>query len=71
MEMHPEFGTAWRTYAAAAGMAGRLNEATRALTEAKRLQPSLSVEWVERHHPIVKASDRATYIQGLRSAGLE
>lgn len=70
VEMHPEFGTAWRTYAAAAGMAGRLEEAGRALKEAKRLQPTLSVEWVERFHPIVKVSDRAKYIQGLRAAGL-
>jgi TolB-like protein/Flp pilus assembly protein TadD len=71
VELHPDFGTAWRTYAASAGMAGRLEEAARALKEARRLQPSLSVEWVERFHPIVRASDRAVYIQGLRAAGLE
>jgi TolB-like protein len=71
LELHPDFGTAWRTYAAAAGMAGRREEAAHALKEAKRLQPTLSVEWVERFHPIVKASDRAIYIQGLRAAGLE
>ena len=71
VELHPDFGTAWRTYAAAAGMAGRQEEAARALKEAKRLQPTLSVEWVERFHPIVKASDRAIYIRGLRAAGLE
>jgi len=71
VELHPDFGTAWRTYAAAAGMAGRREEAAHALKEAKRLQQTLSVEWVERFHPIVKASDRAIYIQGLRAAGLE
>jgi TolB-like protein/Tfp pilus assembly protein PilF len=71
VEMRPEFGTAWRTYAAAAGMAGRLEEAAEALKEAKRLQPTLSLEWVETFHPIVNVSDRATYIQGLRAAGLE
>ena len=70
VELHPDFGTAWRTYAAAAGMARQLEEAARALTEAKRLQPALSVEWVESFHPIVKASDRAIYIEGLRAAGL-
>ena len=68
---YPDFGTAWRTYAAAAGMAGRREEAAHALREAKRLQPTLSADWVERFHPIVKASDRAMYIQGLRAAGLE
>jgi TolB-like protein/Tfp pilus assembly protein PilF len=71
VELYPDFGTAWRTYAAAAGMAGRQEEAAQALREAKRLQPTLSAEWVERFHPIVKASDRAVYIQGLRAAGLE
>ena len=71
VELHPDFGTAWRTYAAAAGMAGRREEAAHALMEAKRLHPTLSAEWVERFHPIVKASDRAVYIQGLRAAGLE
>jgi len=70
VELHPDFGTAWRTYAAAAGMAGRREEASRALAEARRLQPALSVEWVETSHPIVKASDRAIYIEGLRAAGL-
>ena len=70
VELHPDFGTAWRTYAAAAGMAGRLVEASRALGEARRLQPALSLEWVEACHPIVRASDRAIYIEGLRAAGL-
>ena len=41
-----------------------------ALAEAKRLHPSLSVEWVEKYHPIVHAKDRAVYIEGLRAAGL-
>ena len=71
VELHPDFGTAWRTYAAAAGMAGRRAEAAHALKEAKRLQPTLSADWVERFHPIVKASDRALYIEGLWAAGLE
>lgn len=71
VELLPDFGTAWRTYAAAAGMAGRRDEGIRALKEAKRLQPALTVDWVETFHPIVRASDRAIYIQGLRAAGLE
>jgi adenylate cyclase len=71
VDLNPDFVTAWRTYAAAAGMAGRLDEATNALSRAKRLQPSLSVEWVDKYHQIVRASDRTIYIQGLRAAGLE
>ena len=71
VELNPDFVTAWRTYAAAAGMAGLRDTAAHALTNAKRLQPSLSIDWVEKYHQIVKASDRAIYIQGLRAAGLE
>jgi adenylate cyclase len=70
VELRPHFGSAWRTLAAAAGKAGNLDVATRALSEAKRLHPSLSIEWVERHHPIVHENDRLTYIEGLKAAGL-
>jgi adenylate cyclase len=44
--------------------------AASALAEAKRLQPSLSLEWVDKYHPIVRAQDRAIYSDGLRKAGL-
>jgi Flp pilus assembly protein TadD len=71
VELQPDFGTAWRTYAASAGKAGRREEAARALKEARRLQPTLSVAWVENFHPIVKAADRLIYIEGLRAAGLK
>jgi adenylate cyclase len=71
VELRPHFGTAWRTLAAAAGMAGELDTAARALSEAKRLQPSLSIEWVDNYHPIVHEKDRVVYIEGLRAAGLK
>jgi adenylate cyclase len=71
VELRRHMGTAWRTLAAAAGKAGNLDMADRALAEAIRLHPSLSVEWVERYHPIVHERDRAIYIEGLRAAGLE
>jgi adenylate cyclase len=71
VQLRPHFGTAWRTYAAAAGLAGDITSATHALKEATRLQPSLTVAWVENHHPIVHAKDRALYIEGLRAAGLK
>jgi tetratricopeptide (TPR) repeat protein len=71
VELRPNFGTAWRTYAASAGMAGDTTTARKALTAAKRLHPSLSAEWVERFHPIVRPTDRAIYIEGLRIAGLD
>ena len=71
VQLRPHFGTAWRTFAAAAGLAGDVDLAARALSEAKRLQPNLTIDWVERYHPIVRAEDRAMYIDGLRKAGLE
>ena len=70
VELRPHFGSAWRTLAAAAGKARNLDVATRALSEAKRLHPSLSVKWIERHHPIVHEKDRLIYTEGLRAAGL-
>jgi TolB-like protein/Flp pilus assembly protein TadD len=70
VELNPDFVSAWRTYAAAAGMAGLPEAAANALSNAKRLQPALSIEWVEKYYQIVKASDRAIYILGLQAAGL-
>ena len=58
VELRPHFVTAWRTYAASAGMAGDRDVAAYALSQAKPLQPSLSVEWVERYHGIVCLEDR-------------
>ena len=69
VELNPDFVSAWRTYAAAAGMAGLPEAAADALSNAKRLQPALSIDWVEKYYQIVKASDRAIYIQGLQAAG--
>ena len=52
-------------------MAGDKETAAYALSQTKRLQPSLSVEWVEKYHGIVRSEDRARYIRGLMIAGLE
>ena len=70
VELRPHFCSAWLTLAAAAGKAGNLDVAARALSEAKRLHPSLSVEWVEKYHPIIHEGDRRVYVEGLRAAGL-
>ena len=52
-------------------LVGDLDGARAALAEAKRLQPSLTLAWAEKYHPIVQAVHRAPYIEGLRRAGLE
>ncbi|WP_245500057.1 tetratricopeptide repeat protein [Mesorhizobium sp. M4B.F.Ca.ET.089.01.1.1] len=71
VDLRQNFGTAWRTYAASAGMAGDRAAAIHALSQARRLHPSVSVDWVEKYHPIVHDKDRARYIEGLRVAGLD
>lgn len=68
--LRPRFTSAWRSLAASAGIVGDIDTAAAALAEAKKLQPELSVEWIETHHPIVRPEDRAIYIEGLRKAGL-
>jgi TolB-like protein/Tfp pilus assembly protein PilF len=68
--LQPRFGTAWRTLAASAGCAGDLGTAREALAQARWLQPTLSLDWIERFHPIVRAADRARYAGGLAAAGL-
>ena len=71
VQLRPHFLAAWKTLAAAAGLSGDREVAISALAEAKRLQPDLSIDWIEKYHPIVHEKDRAMYIEGLRAAGLE
>lgn len=70
VQLRPNFGTAWRSLAAAAGCAEDLDAGADALANALRLQPNLTLDWVERYHPIVRFQDRARYVEGLRKAGL-
>ena len=51
-------------------MAGETAIAIHAVSQAKILQPSLSVEWVDRYHAIVRPEDRYRYILGLKAGGL-
>lgn len=70
VELRPYFVAAWRTLAACAGMNGDREIAAKAVSQARLLQPSLSVEWVENYHPIVRPEDRKRYIDGLKVGGL-
>ena len=70
VQLRPHFGTAWRSLAASAGMAGDIAQAASALSSALRLQPNLTLDWIETYHPIVRREDRARYAEGLRRAGL-
>ncbi len=71
VQLRPDYGTAWRTLTAAAGLAGDLDLARQGLAECKRLQPNLSIAWVEKYYPLIRTEDRSRYINGLRRAGLE
>jgi adenylate cyclase len=70
VQLKPNFGTAWRSLAAVAGLSGNLALAASALGEARRIQPNLTLDWIERHHPIVQETHRSLYAEGLRRAGL-
>jgi Flp pilus assembly protein TadD len=70
VQLRPHFLGAWRSLAVAAALAGDGDIARAALAEAQRLQPDLSVDWVEKYIPIVQEHDRRMYIQGLKAAGL-
>ena len=71
VQLRPRFVSAWRSLAAAAGLVGDSETAATALAEARRLQPELSTEWIERYYALVEREDREIYIQGLRKAGLK
>jgi len=71
VQLRPHYGTAWRTLAAANGLLGDASAAALALAEAHRIQPNLSVAWVEKYYPLVDAALRARYIEGLKKAGLK
>jgi tetratricopeptide (TPR) repeat protein len=70
VQLRPNFGTAWRTLASSAGLAGDLETGRAALSETRRLQPNLSADWIMQHHPIVASEDRERYVDGLRRSGL-
>lgn len=71
VQLRPHFGTAWRTLAAAAGLAGDLETGRQALQQCRRLQPALSLAWIENYHPIVNKADRDRYCAGLAAVGLD
>jgi tetratricopeptide (TPR) repeat protein len=70
VEDRPHFGTAWRTLAAAAGLAGRPDVAREALARCRELQPSLSLEWVRTTHAMSDPALLDRFARGLAAAGL-
>src|SRR6478672_7491099 len=60
-----------RVLTAAAGMAGERDVAAAALQELKRVQPNITLAWIESEMPIGSDAERAHYLEAFRRAGLE
>ena len=70
VQFRPRFTSAWRSLAAAAGIAGDHDTAAEALAKIRQLQPEFSADWVEENYPLVRPADREIYIEGLLKAGV-
>jgi tetratricopeptide (TPR) repeat protein len=62
---------AYRQLVINSALAGELEEAKLALGTVKRLQPDISLKWIEEWVPFVRAEDRRKYVEGFRLAGLD
>jgi adenylate cyclase len=67
---HKALDAGWRAYpyrglAAAYALDGKMEEATSALAEARRLNPQLTLKWLQTHSPSIPR-----LVDGLRKAGL-
>jgi tetratricopeptide (TPR) repeat protein len=65
-----DFVGAHRVLVAAAGMAGHKAVAEAALSELRRAQPNVSLDWIAKQIPFKLDADREHYLEGLRRAGL-
>jgi TolB-like protein/cytochrome c-type biogenesis protein CcmH/NrfG len=71
LRQRSDFVGAHRVLTAAAGMAGETETAKAALQELRRVQPNVSLAWIEKEMPIQRKSEIQHYLEGLRRAGLE
>ena len=65
-----DFVGAHRVLTAAAGMAGQDDIARAALSELRRVQPNISLSWIEQQMPIRHQADLQHYLTAFRQAGL-
>jgi tetratricopeptide (TPR) repeat protein len=64
------FSGGHRIFAASLAQAGQIDEARRAVEQLKKLQPDISIAWIEANIPY-KPAAMAKLVDGLRKAGLE
>lgn len=65
-----DFVGAHRVLTAAAAMAGQSEVAVAALQELRRVQPNISLGWIEGQMPMKLDAERKHYIEAFRQAGL-
>jgi TolB-like protein/cytochrome c-type biogenesis protein CcmH/NrfG len=70
MRQRADFVGAHRVLTAAAGMLGDAQLAMSALQGLHRTQPGLSLAWLTRELPMLRAEDREHYLEGFRRAGM-
>jgi tetratricopeptide (TPR) repeat protein len=70
VRLRPDFASAYRVLAAAAGMTGRKELATAALQQLRRTHPNTSRAWIKNHVPLELDTDLVHYLDGFRRAGL-
>jgi len=70
MRQRADFVGAHRVLTAAAGMLGDAQLAASALRGLHRTQPGLSLAWLTRELPMLRAEDREHYLEGFRRAGM-
>ena len=71
IQQRPDNASAHRLLAACAAEMGNAEEAGLALTESKRLQPGLSIAWLQANHPVRQQRVGTRFIAAMRRAGLE
>ncbi len=65
----PDFTAASRISCASLAQAGRGDEAAEEMSRLKRLQPNISISWIEQHVPYTERC-MPHFIEGMRKAGL-
>ena len=70
MRQRADFVGAHRVLTAAAGMLGDPSVAASALEGLRRAQPGVSLAWITRELPMLRAEDREHYLEGFRRAGM-
>lgn len=70
VQQRASFSGGHRIYVASLAQAGQLDEAHAALEQLKKLQPDISIAWIEANIPY-KPQAMAKLVEGLRKVGLE